>query len=105
VKTLTVISSPESVLGLTERSIDAGRDWRGCYPVLCDGRVIGVVALPEDGRAPAVLAGVGGGTYDSDRQAYVVASTAARSLRAIPSERRAQASRENGKLGGRPRRS
>lgn len=31
------------------------------------------------------------------------ASAAARALRAIPSDARAEASRENGKLGGRPR--
>jgi len=40
---------------------------------------------------------------DVNRPAGPDVTAAARALRAIPSERRAQASRENGKKGGRPK--
>ena len=41
--------------------------------------------------------------YNADIRWFDVTNKAAAALRAIPSDKRAQASRDNGKLGGRPR--
>ena len=83
----------------------ARHNWSECYPVVDGGRIVGVVSAFDDGTGPDVLAGIGtrGAEYSEDRQAWIVspAASAARALRAIPSERRSEQSRINGLKGGR----
>ncbi len=63
-----VRANPASVLGSTLR---IRRDWRDCYPVVERGRIVGVVAAVVQGAEREVLAGVGGGEWDEERQAFV----------------------------------
>jgi glucose/arabinose dehydrogenase len=66
---MKVRDNAEKVIGLAVEQMDAeGRNWDLCYPVVRDGRIVGVVAA-EDG---AVLAGKGGGEYDEALDYYVI---------------------------------
>lgn len=62
-----VIRDPERVIGEPASAVDR-YDWMDCYPVIDGRRIVGVVSALSD---RAMLAGVGGGVYDEERQAFV----------------------------------
>jgi hypothetical protein len=111
---MLVKNNAARMIGCTLRET-ARHNWIDCYPVVDGTRIVGVVSSLDDGMGPDVLAGVGtrGAEYNEEQQVWLVspAASAARALRAIPSEKREQASRDNGakgnpeshKRGGRPR--
>jgi hypothetical protein len=99
---MRIRDNAERALGLTVRQLDAeGRNWEGCYPVIQDGRVVGVVDATDNMRP---LAGRGGGVWREDMDYYLI-DTHQQQAGQARSERKAAASRENGKLGGRPKQS